>query len=237
MGSPASDTVAFFDERPPHRVRITRPFYLGKYLVTQEQWKAVMGSNPSQFKGATSPVESVRWDECQKFLEKLSTRSRPRGGKFQLPTEAQWEYACRAGSTTRYCFGDDKAQLGQYAWYAANADDRTHPVGQKKPNAWGLYDMHGNLWEWCADWYDGGYYAHSAANDLISWTTTSSGRHYAYPEASDPAGPSEGTCRVMRGGCWDRDATDCRSAFRGNFDLGSGWNFIGLRVCQVPADE
>jgi formylglycine-generating enzyme required for sulfatase activity len=216
MGSPDSDSSAFFDERPQHQVRITRPFYMAKYLVTQEQWEAVMGSNPSRFKGASNPVENVSWDQCRQFLEKLNAKSPPAGGKFQLPTEAQWEYACRAGSNRHYCFGDDPSLLDQYAWYAGNSGGATHAVGTKKPNAWGLYDMHGNLWEWCADWYDGGYYARSPADD--------------------PQGPREGTCRVIRGGGWSYDAGDCRSAFRGDFDIGGGWDFIGLRVCQVPAD-
>ncbi len=147
MGSPESDKDASTDEKPQHRVRITRPFYLGKYLVTQEQWIAVMGSNPSLFKGIKNPVEMVSWDDCQQFLAKLNAKSGPGGGRFQLPNEAQWEYACRAGSTTRYCFGDDASGLRDYAWYSANSRDTTHPVGEKKPNAWGLYDMHGNVCE------------------------------------------------------------------------------------------
>ena len=145
MGSPDSDKDAFPFEKPQHRVRITKPFYLGKYQVTQEQWEAVMGSNPSNFKGLKNPVETVSWEDCQKFLDKLNAKVGSKHGKFVLPTEAQWEYASRAGSTTRYYFGDDEKQLGEYAWYLPNSGSKTHPVGEKKPNAWGLYDMHGNL--------------------------------------------------------------------------------------------
>ena len=143
MGSPDSDKEAYPFEKPQHRVRITKPFYLGKYLVTQEQWEAVMGNNPSRFKGPKNPVEQVSWEDCQKFLGKLNAKVGSGAGKFQLPSEAQWEFACRAGSKMRYCFGDDEKQLGEYAWYDANSGDKTHPVGEKKPNAWGLYDMHG----------------------------------------------------------------------------------------------
>jgi formylglycine-generating enzyme required for sulfatase activity len=157
MGSPDSDKDAFSQEKPQHQVRITKPFYLGKYLVTQEQWEAVMGNNPSQFRGPKNPVEQVSWDVCQEFVKKLNAKSGPGGGKFQLPSEAQWEYACRAGSTTHYFFGDDKPyglpdkELDDYAWYDKNSGRKTHPVGAKKPNAWGLYDMHGNVEEWCQD--------------------------------------------------------------------------------------
>ena len=136
----------------------------------------------------------------------------------QLPTEAQWEYACRAGSKTRYCFGDDASKLGDYAWYDANSGNTTHPVGEKKPNAWGLYDMHGNVWEWCQDWYDAGYYAKSPTND--------------------PTGAATGLYRVIRGGCWIYPARYCRSAARINlFEPGFRASYLGLRVSLVPADK
>ena len=144
MGSADSDKDATHHEKPQHRVRITKPFYMGKYLVTQEQWEVVMGNNPSHFKGPKNPVEEVSWDDCQQYLDKLNERQRNPAGKFVLPREAQWEYACRAGSKTRYCFGDDDSKLDEYAWYEKNSDHKTHPVGEKKPNAWGLYDMLGN---------------------------------------------------------------------------------------------
>ncbi|MGO8744610.1 MAG: formylglycine-generating enzyme family protein, partial [Thermoguttaceae bacterium] len=143
MGSPDSDKDAAPNEKPQHRVRITKPYYLGKHLVTQEQWEALMGSNPSQSKGPKNPVTLVSWQHCQVFLGKLNAKTAGQGGKFVLPSEAQWEYACRAGTTTKYGFGDEETQLGDYAWYKANSGDAPHPVGEKNPNAWGLYDVHG----------------------------------------------------------------------------------------------
>jgi hypothetical protein len=133
-------------------VHISQPFYLGKYPVTQAQWAAVMGNNPSDFKGHPDrPVEKVSWEDAQQFIRDLNAR---KGSEcYRLPTEAEWEYACRAGSTTAYCFGDDEGRLGEYAWYKGNARAHTHSVGKLKPNAWGLYDMHGNVWEWVQDWY------------------------------------------------------------------------------------
>ncbi|MGA2257306.1 MAG: formylglycine-generating enzyme family protein [Thermoguttaceae bacterium] len=217
MGSPSADKDARDEEKPQHRVRITKPYYLGTYLVTQEQWQAVMGNNPSHFTGPNSPVEEVSWDDCQQFLGKLNAKSRPGGGKFQLPSEAQWEYACRAGSKTAYSFGDDESGLGEYSWYMANANDKSQPVGQKKPNAFGLYDVHGNVGEWCQDWYGDGYYANSTADD--------------------PSGPTTGLTRVNRGGGWDRPARYCRSAFRSYYVPGFRLDFVGFRVAQVLADN
>jgi len=139
-------------------------------------------SNPSQFKGPGNPAEKVSWDDCQAFLSKLNEKCGSRGARFSFPTEAQWEYACRAGSSARWCLGDDEASLGDYAWYQANSGGNAHAVGEKRPNAWGLYDMHGNVGEWCSDWYDRSYYGNSPP--------------------SDPAGPSLGSDRVFRVGGW-----------------------------------
>jgi formylglycine-generating enzyme required for sulfatase activity len=195
------------DEKPVHEVRITKPFYMGIYEVTQAQWKAVMGDNPSNFKGDDLPVEQVSWEDCQQFLAKLKEKA-GQGMICRLPTEAEWEYACRAGSRTEYCFGDDEGALGEYAWF--NLNSGTHPVGQKKPNAWGLYDMHGNVWEWCADWYNERYYANSPTDD--------------------PKGPDFGPVRVLRGGSWDDFAGRVRSAYRSRpLPLGR-YCSIGCRV-------
>jgi formylglycine-generating enzyme required for sulfatase activity len=164
-------------------------------------------------------VEEVNWDDCRQFLAKLNAKSSPGGGKFHLPTEAQWEFACRAGSTTRYCFGDDESGLGEYAWYdAASSGYKTHPVGEKKPNAWGLFDMHGNVWEWCADWHHDGYNANSPADD--------------------PRGPETGTFRVCRGGSpIFLSARLCRSACRQESLPGHGARFLGFRISLAPADN
>lgn len=183
-------------EAPKHRVRITKAFYLGMTEVTQAQYKRVMGANPSNFNGdATRPVEKVSWNDAVLFCEKLGEVSGEQEVRaYRLPTAAEWEYACRAGTTTRWYGTDDEAALREQAWFTANSGGTTHPVGQKLPNAWGLYDMHGNVWEWCNDWYDNTYYANSP------------------PE--DPAGPTSGLSRVLRGGGWYSIARSCRSADR-----------------------
>ncbi len=151
MGCSSESEDCASDEKPRHEVEISQAFLLGKYEVTQAQWEAVMGNNPSWFEGAKYPVENVSWNDVQEFIAKLLEKE---GVQYRLPTEAEWEYAARAGSRTAYCFGDDKNQLRNYAWY--DREDGMHPVGKKMPNAWGLYDMHGNVWEWVQDWY-GGY--------------------------------------------------------------------------------
>jgi formylglycine-generating enzyme required for sulfatase activity len=179
------------DESPVHRVTLTQPFYLGLYEVTQEQWEKIMGGNPSKFKGAKLPVDSVSWHDCQRFLVRLSEKT---GRKFVLPTEAQWEYACGAGATTPWNFGDQETLVKERAWMGESSGGTTHPVGMKSPNAWGLHDMHGNVWEWCADWY---------------------AKHaYAGGEVKDPRGPATGESRVLRGGGWGEDADHVRSACR-----------------------
>ncbi|MGA2257867.1 MAG: formylglycine-generating enzyme family protein [Thermoguttaceae bacterium] len=215
MGSPDSDKDAYPGEKPQHRVRITKPFYLGKYLVTQKQWETVMGNNPSRFQGPQNPVEKVSWEDCQQFLDTLNTKFGVQDGKFQLPSEAEWEYACRAGTSTKYCFGDEESGLGEYAWYDANSSGTTHAVGKKKPNAWGLYDMHGNVWEWCRDGYNDQFYTHSPPDD--------------------PAAPATSRFRVIRGGGWYYGANTCRSASR--YISGPGFHYyvLGLRVCRIPA--
>ncbi len=234
MGSPDADKNASNVEKPQHRVRITRPFCLGKYVVTQQQWESVMGSKPSRFQGPKNPVEQVSWEDCRGFVEKVSAKVG--GGKFSLPTEAQWEYACRAGSTTRYCFGDEESGLGEYAWYDKNSDRKTHPVGEKKPNAWGLYDMHGNVLEWCQDWYGQDYYAKSPTDDPTGPVTGSRLFRQIKPTTSgkiELTGPATGSFRVFRGGGWPFPARGCRSASRGIGVPGHRSNDQGFRVARV----
>jgi formylglycine-generating enzyme required for sulfatase activity len=201
------------DESPVHPVTLTQPFYLGRFEVTQEQWAQVMDDNPSGFTGPKLPVDSVSWDDCQRFLAKLAERT---GRKFALPTEAQWEYACRAGTTTRWSFGDNDAVAGDHGWIAGNSGGGTYPVGGKKPNPWGLYDMYGNVWEWCADWY----------------------AKHAYPAGAvtDPTGPATGASRVLRGGGWGVDPDNARSACRNCAGPESGHNGTGFR-CVMLVEE
>jgi formylglycine-generating enzyme required for sulfatase activity len=199
------------NEKPVHKVTLTKPFYLGKFEVTQRQWQAVMGANPADFKGADNPVEMVSWEDCQAFLQKLAEKVP--GRTFKLPTEAQWEYACRAGSNKEYSFGDDPAKLGDYAWYLDNSASKAHPVGQKKANAWGLYDMHGNVCEWCADWYDSTYPA---------------------GDATDPTGPTNGEARVLRGESWVGAATELRAANRVGTPAYYHNSHVGFRLVCLP---
>jgi formylglycine-generating enzyme required for sulfatase activity len=202
-----SDKIS--NAKPVHRVTLTKPYYLGKFEVTQEQWEKVMGSNPSKFKGARNPVESVSWDDCQKFLEAL--QGKVPSQTFRLPTDAEWEYACRARTKTEYSYGDSPDKLSDYAWFDKNSERQTHPVGQKKPNAWGLYDMHGNIWEYCQDWHG----------------------EYSAKSATDPTGAATGSVRVLRGGSWFNSASDSRSAYRRSHDPSLRYNHSGLRVVML----
>jgi len=193
------------DEKPVHSVTLS-DFCIGKVEVTQAQWEKVMGSNPSNFKGNDRPVEQVSWDDVQGFLQKLNQKS---GKKYRLPTEAEWEYAARSGGKQEKWAGtSNENQLGNYAWYNANSGSQTHPVGQKQPNGLGLYDMSGNVWEWCQDWY--GSYSASAQRD--------------------PQGPSSGSIRVSRGGSWGNDPRDVRSASRRRWNPGRRYDNLGFRL-------
>jgi formylglycine-generating enzyme required for sulfatase activity len=194
------------DEQPVHRVRISREFEMGKYEVTQAQWEAVMGNNHSRFEGPDLPVEQVSWNDAQEFINKLNQSDNKY--QYRLPTEAEWEYAARAGST-----GDYAGDLDAMAWYYINSGNTTHPVGQKQANAWGLYDMHGNVWEWVRDWYDSGYYAQSPG--------------------ADPRGPSSGSSRVSRGGGWGSLARNCRSAVRSSGSPVLRYYYLGLRLVRT----
>jgi formylglycine-generating enzyme required for sulfatase activity len=204
------------NEKPGHEVSISRPFYLGKYEVTQGQWQEVMESNPSRFIGGffnrarNLPVEMVSWEEVQEFIRKLNAKEGDT--KYRLPTEAEWEYAARAGTTTSYSFGNDARQLDEYAWYEGNSGRKTYPVGQKKPNAWGLYDMHGNVWEWVQNWY----------GDL-----------YDTGSVTDPQGPPGGSYRVLRGGSWLLDAGLCRSVVHDSDHPDGRRGNLGFRLLRT----
>jgi len=224
MGSPVNEPGRDFDEGPRRMVTVTRPFYMGVYEVTQEQYECVMGKNPSHFNGAVNPVEMVSWNDAMEFCRKLSAKS---GRTVRLPTEAEWEYACRAGTKTRFGFRGDETDLHKYGNYCdrsntggfahqdkAHSDgyDKTAPVGRFKPNAFGLYDMHGNLAELCSDLYQ---------------------KHYRGLETTDPKGPKTGSygerC-VMRGGCWADPPRFCRSADRNWKPKTGGFINFGFRV-------
>lgn len=198
--------------RPVHSVKV-KPFYLGKHPITQEQYQSVMGTNPSHFKGAKLPVENVSWNDAVEFCKKLSQKT---GKNYRLLSEAEWEYACRSGTRTKYHFGDDENQLGNYAWYGNNSKGVTYPVGEKKPNQFGLCDMHGNVWEWCSDIYHENY--NGAPTDGSSWEA-----------------PTKENDRVLRGGSWIDDAVGCRSADRNGDSAGYSNDDIGFRVALGSA--
>lgn len=206
------------DESPMHKVTISNSFYMGVYEITQGQWQSVMGSNPAVFQHIENyrqeledpllrPVEYVSWDDAQLFIERLNELGI---GRFRLPTEAEWEYACRAGTDTRFYWGNDPGKwiINQYAWANSRSFASTHPVGEKKPNAWGLYDMSGNVWEWTSDW--------SAP--------------YSDTNKTDPQGPEEGTRKVFRGGSWFDFPESHRCANRHAHGTNRGYTAIGLRL-------
>ncbi len=213
MGSPPDEKDRDDDEGPQHEVTISQDFYLGKYEVTQAQWEAVMGSNPSYFDGKpNNPVEDVSWNDCQDFIDNLNDMGLI-SGEFRLPTEAEWEYACRAGTTTRFYWGDDpkETEIDDYAWYGGNNSPYgTKEVGQKLPNAWGLYDMSGNVYEWCQDWYG----------------------DYPSGPIVDPTGQQSGSSRVLRGGYWYYYLQYCRSAFRYYYSPDFRHSGIGVRLLR-----
>ena len=199
---------AWDDEKPVHRVTLS-DYYIGKCEVTQELWEAVMGSNPSWFKGAQNPVEFVSWEDCQRFIRRLN---RLTGRTFRLPTDAEWEYAARGGNQSSHYKYSGSGNIGNVAWYDDNSGSSTHAVGTKSPNELGIYDMSGNVWEWCSDWY-GGYSAGAQTN---------------------PQGPSSGSDRVLRGGSWGYSARGCRVSDRSSRDPSDRSPNIGLRLALVP---
>ena len=192
------------DEKPTHSVNLSS-FYICKYEVTQALWKEVMGSNPSNWKGDNLPVETVSWDDCQTFIRKLNALT---GKNFRLPTEAEWEFAARGGNNSRGYKYAGSNNIGDVAWYEDNSGSKTHVVGTKSPNELGIYDMSGNVWEWCQDWYG----------------------DYSSASQTNPTGTNSGSLRVLRGGSWRDDARYCRSSFRLNFMPDNRDGGYGLRL-------
>lgn len=217
MGSDSDELERHGDEDPVRNVTISKDFYLGKFEVTQEQWLAIMGNNPSTFTDkadwAKHPVDNVSWDDCQLFIEKLDSLG---VGTFRLPTEAEWEYACRAGTTTRFYWGTDSTNsvLHDHAWGFSRAEGRSHPVGLKKPNNWGLFDMSGNVWEWCSDWRG----------------------PYQDGDTLDPIGPQSGKSKIYRGGSWFNEPAALRSANRHGHPPDTRWTNAGLRLVLEVGD-
>jgi len=213
MGSPFEEDGRFIAEGRRHRVTLTRGWWMGKYPVTQEQWERVMGANPSHVKAPHLPVDQVNWGDSQTFVRALGRILGPDHLTVALPTEAQWEYACRAGRQTRFWSGESEADLAAAAWYARNSGDQPHEVGLKSANPWGLCDVHGNVWQWCQDWL--GPYAPAAV--------------------TDPSGPDTGTERVLRGGSWSSEADVCRAAYRFSYPPSYRLMTVGLRVVATES--
>ena len=205
MGATSEMQNPYSDEKPDHRVTLTNNYYVGKYEVTQALWQAVMGSNPSNFKGDALPVEQVSWNDCQDFISKLN---RLTGKNFRLPTEAEWEYAARGGKKSRGYQFSGSITLGDVAWYKENSGSKTHVVGTKQPNELGIYDMAGNVWEWCQDWYD----------------------QYSESSQNNPTGAASGAERVCRGGAWGSLAVSCRSSERDRCSPTYSCDNLGLRL-------
>ncbi len=204
--SPEPQLESFLSQTPQHRVTLSKPFFMGRYEVTQAQWESVMGVNPSFDTGDSLPVEEVSWKNCVDFCRRLNTQSDD-GWEYRLPTEAEWEYACRAGVTGDDALGD----IDEMGWYVGNSEGSCHPVGLKRPNAWGLYDMRGNLWEWCSDWFG----------------------EYSSQATTDPTGPSSGSCHVARGGSYQEPAVLCRAAIRGFQPYGYRHHGLGFRLVKA----
>jgi len=237
------DDSPYDDEKPAHSVRVDA-FSIGQYPLTFAEYGAfcaATGREKPADRGSgrgERPVINITWDDAHAYCQWLGEQT---GEHYRLLTEAEWEYACRAGSTTGWCFGDDEARLSDYAWYGENAEGKTHPVGEKEPNAWHLYDMHGNVWEWCQDRFGGNYYEQlaSALKQRVSGTgettngaavNASSLREAA---SENPNGPESGSARVIRGGSWDGDAVDCRSAYRGGGEPSTRYNYLGFRLSRT----
>lgn len=208
MGGDPVAEQADENETPKHKVTFKKPIALGKFAVTQAQWQEIMDSNPSRFIGNDHPVESVSHGDACEYIARLNQRENTT--VYGLPTEAQWEYAARAGSQSIYCFGPDRSRLAEYAWYKKNSDRATHPVGILTPNDWGLFDMHGNVHEWCGDWFDRNYYAKAPVKD--------------------PAGPDKGLARSLRGGDWGSQDWYCRCAIRSLSSPNRQSPRVGFRV-------
>jgi formylglycine-generating enzyme required for sulfatase activity/serine/threonine protein kinase len=216
MGSPDSEKGRYADEGPIHHVKIAKAFYMGKYEVTQKQWREIMGYNPSKFQGDNLPVDTMSWADVLEFIGKLNAKEGT--NKYRLPTEAEWEYAARTGTKTIYSFGDNESMLGDYAWFIKNSNDRTHAVGKKMPNAWELYDMYGNVWEWVQDVYHNSY--SGAPTDGSAWE-------------GDGFDSIYGDERIYRGGGWYCSIENCRSAFRGHLSSKSRFDALGFRLLRI----